>query len=119
MVTGVNVIAVYVTDMDKALEFYCGLLELKDTGELGPGRMLKAGDMSIYVEATRESAKEDALNRADVTLCLAVDSVKKACTDLKASGVDICMDYIEYSPEFSMFMVKDPDGNVVEFAGRP
>ncbi len=119
MVTGVNVIGIYVTNFKRSMDFYTKILGLKDLGENGPGHMLDAGNMSIYLEESRKSTKIDAMSRADITVCFAADSVKSAYEKLLKKDVIITMEYEEYSPEFAMFIISDPDGNILEFAGNP
>jgi len=119
MVTGVNIIAIYVTDLECSLDFYRDKLGLIDSGEMGPGYMLKAGEISVYLEASRKSSKVDAMTNADVTICFSTKSVKHAYEVLSSGNTNVTMNYVEYSDEFAMFMVADPDGNIVEFAGTP
>ena len=55
LVSGVNVVGIYVTDLDRALRFYLEQLGLVDEGEMGPGRMMRAGEAAIYLEPGRKA----------------------------------------------------------------
>ena len=53
LATGVNVVAIYVTDLKKAKDFYVNILGLKEKDSTPPGVMLMAGDFPIYLEGDR------------------------------------------------------------------
>ena len=82
--------------------------------------MLALGDSSFYLEAGRgknlTNAKMDA---ADIAVCFGVESVKRAYDAVQEKGVQIVMKYTEYGPEYAVFMIADPDGNIIEIAGSP
>ena len=54
-----------------------------------------------------------------MSFCLGVASVKGAAESLEAAGVTLVSAYQEFGPQFGMFRIADPDGNVIEFAGAP
>ena len=116
--TGIAVISIYVSDLQKALDFYVGVLGLEDKSEMRPGRILALGDSSFYLEPGREKTTPDT-KIANTQVCFKVESIKAAYEALVTMGVEMVVEYTEYSPDFAMFMAADPDGNVVEFAGRP
>ena len=62
LVTGINVISIYVSDLDRAREFYCDKLGLRFTGQNGPGIMLTCGECAFYVEPGRTEPLEPSLN---------------------------------------------------------
>jgi hypothetical protein len=45
--------------------------------------------------------------------------VKDAFEKLADAEVKIVSDYEEFSPDFAFFRIADPDGNKIEFAGKP
>jgi predicted enzyme related to lactoylglutathione lyase len=47
------------------------------------------------------------------------NSVKTAYERLKGQGVQIEQGYVSYGDEFAVFRISDPDGNVIEFTGKP
>lgn len=117
-VKGLNVIAIYVADLERAKSFYINELGFVPSQEMPPGILLTAGDLTIYIEGGRTS-KVDSYNAAELHPCFATDSVKASYLALKEKGVKIVTDYIEYAPTFALFRIADPDGNTIEFAGHP
>lgn len=118
-VTGVAVIAVYVTDLERAHAFYTNVLGLYEKAPMPPGVMLGAGDTTIYLEGGREGRAAAGLDAPTVSLCFDTPSVRATWEALQAEGVVVVDPYGELSPEFAMFRIEDPDGNVIEFVGKP
>lgn len=118
-VTGLQVIAVYCSDMERAKSFYIDKLGFSQGDEMSPGIMLNASDLTIYLEPGRESQKREMLKHPEISLCLSTESVKDAYEKLKDAGVAVVSDYVEFASTFAMFRVADPDGNTIEFAGAP
>lgn len=119
-VTGLNIVAVYVTDIDRAKSFYVDMLGFVEKDAMPPGVMLQAGDLPLYLEPGREGPAEKPMVRCSVAPCLAVNmGVKAAFECLKAAGVTIVEPFQEFAPTFGMFRIADPDGNVLEVAGQP
>jgi predicted enzyme related to lactoylglutathione lyase len=119
-VSNVAVISIYVSNLDRARSFYVDVLGLEDRGDMGPGCMLALSDTSFYLEPGRNpNPGNRALKAADVSICFDVDSVKAAFREAEKRELPIVMSYTEYSPEYAVFMLSDPDGNVTEFAGSP
>jgi len=119
IVTGIQVIGIYSTDLERARKFYVELLGLTVKQEMPPGLLLAAGDTTIYLEGGRRLAVDPGLFGASTSVCFAAASIKKAYARLKASGAHIVEPYTEMAPDFAMFQIADPDGLVVEFAGKP
>jgi catechol 2,3-dioxygenase-like lactoylglutathione lyase family enzyme len=117
--TGIQVIGIYVTDLARAKAFYCDHLGLTESREMPQGVLLSAGDARIYLEGGRAAKSAEPLVEAEVSACLGTDSIRGAHEALKAAGVRVVEPYQEFSPEFGMFRIADPDGNVIEFAGAP
>ncbi len=120
-VNNLNTLAVYVSDLARAKAFYAEQLGFGPCDEMPPGVLLKAGEVTIYLEGGRKPKSSAPLSECEVSFCLgtAADSVKDACEKLKAAGVNIIEDYQELAPTFAAFRIADPDGNVIEFAGKP
>jgi catechol 2,3-dioxygenase-like lactoylglutathione lyase family enzyme len=119
LVSGVNVIGIYVTDLKRALHFYQEQLGLSDEGEQGPGRMMRAGKMLIYIEPGRKNARTAGDSSGEITVCFSSESIKSAFDELQQQQLRFTMDYTEFTEDFAMFIVQDPDGNNIEFAGKP
>jgi len=118
-VTGVQVVAIYVTDLERAKQFYMQQLGMTGGDEMPPGVLLKAGEDTIYLEGGRAPRDAEPLKQVEVSVCLGVPSVKAAADALEAAGVSVVSAYHEFGPEFAMLRITDPDGNVIEFAGAP
>ena len=113
-------IGIYVSNMEEAKDFYITILGLKDKGEMGPGYILELGGMSFYLEPGRKrNLVNQPLENANIIVCFSVESVKEAYEELQKQQIQITMKYTEYSSDYAMFMISDPDGNIIEFAGKP
>jgi predicted enzyme related to lactoylglutathione lyase len=111
-VNGIAVIGIYVSDLQEAKRFYVNDLGLEDQGEMGPGCMLALGDTTFYLEPGRnKNLKNQKLQDADVTICFSVESVKGAYEEIEKKDVQV-IDYTEYSPEYAVLIISDPDGNI-------
>ena len=120
LVNDIAVIGIYVSDLQVAKDFYVNDLGLVEVGEMGPGWMLKLGEIPFYLEDGREKNLDNIyLQNADITICFSAKSVKAAYEEIGKKNIAVVMEYIEYSPEYSVFMISDPDGNIIEIAGNP
>jgi catechol 2,3-dioxygenase-like lactoylglutathione lyase family enzyme len=118
-VTGLNVLAIYVSDLEKAKEFYRDILGFEESGAMDPGFCMVSGDLTIYLEPGREECNKPPDKYAEVCPCFATEGLNEAYDKLCDAGVKIVAEYQEFSPEFAMFRIADPDGNKIEFAGAP
>lgn len=115
-----NIIAIYVSDLERAIRFYTEILGFKKDYDNGPGVCLKVENvLSIYLEGGY-SKKNDDHRQACVAMCLnPKGGLRGAWEKLKNSDVQTVGEYEEFGDQFSMFRIQDPDGNVIEFAGKP
>lgn len=121
-ISGLNVVSIYVSDLERAKAFYEQHLGFEDTGEeMPPGILMRAGDVMIYLEGGRQPRKVSDQSEAEVAVCFSTvrNSVHKVCDLLSAAGVKIAYPYREFTSHFAMFRITDPDGNLIEFAGHP
>lgn len=118
-VNDINVLAVYVTDINKAKAFYIDHLGFEESEEISPGILLRSGDVTLYMEEGRSRQKPETRELSEFSPCFATDSVKQTYEVLKSSGVRIAEEYQEFAPTFALFKIVDPDGNLIEFAGKP
>jgi len=114
-----SVLALYVTDLDRAKAFYVGHLGFQEGERTPPGVLLRSGNVTLYLEGGRAKRKTGAREVSEFSPCFATDSIKQSYEALKSAGVDVVEKYKEYGPQFALFKVADPDGNLVEFAGEP
>jgi len=119
LVTGLQVIAIYVTDLERALEFYRGLLGFEEIGKMPPGLVLACGGVTIYVEPGHTRRPDDPAAGCGIAPAFAAESVLATHKLLAAAGVPILGEIQHPNEEFAMFQCLDPDGNIVEFAGAP
>jgi catechol 2,3-dioxygenase-like lactoylglutathione lyase family enzyme len=118
-VTGLNVIAVFVTDLAASEAFYRDRFGFEKTADMEPGILMRAGDVTLYMEPGRAPKASGSTRTAECAPCFAVESVRSAWEALVAADVEVVCAYQEFSPEFGFFQVADPDGNLIEFAGKP
>jgi len=118
-VTDINVIGIYVTDLQIAKDFYVSKLGFKESDQMDPGILLCSNNVSIYLEPGRSKKNDPPIKSCEVSPCFATKSIKESYEELKNNDITIVSDYVEYGPEFAMFKIVDPDGNVLEFAGQP
>jgi catechol 2,3-dioxygenase-like lactoylglutathione lyase family enzyme len=119
-VTQLHVLAIYVSDLAGARDFYKSHFGFEDAGEMPPGLLLQGGGATLYLEegrAPRAMAEEPL--PAEICPCFGLESIKAGWEALSAAGLHVLMPYTEFAPTFAMFAVADPDGNRLEFAGKP
>ena len=115
-----HVLAIYVSDLQGAREFYKTHFGFADAGEMSPGLLLSGGGATFYLEEGRVTrALDEEPPPAEICPCFGTDSIKESWEALSAAGLHVLMPYTEFTPTFAMFAVADPDGNRLEFAGHP
>jgi len=118
-VKDLNVLAIYVTDLARSEAFYRDHLGFEKCEDMEPGILMKAREVTLYLEAGREKERDEKATTAEFSPCFATDSVKGSYEALKAAGVAISGEYREFAPTYAFFRISDPDGNLIEFAGTP
>lgn len=118
-VRDMNVLAVYVNDFEKAKAFYIEQLGFEESEEVSPGILLQSGDVTLYMEGGRKKRESGLREYSEFSPCFSTDSVKETFEVLKASDVKIVEEYQEFAPTFALFKIADPDGNLIEIAGKP
>lgn len=117
-VTQLHVIAIYVSDLDGAVEWYGRHLGFRDAGAMPPGRLLEGGGAALYLEAGHLSRPMDE-PVAEIAPCFGLESVRAGWEAAQAAGLHVLAPYQDFAPTFAFFAIADPDGNRLEFAGRP
>jgi predicted enzyme related to lactoylglutathione lyase len=100
-----------VTDVPRARQFYEGLLGLK-VGlqiEFAPGQWWIEYDIAGQALALSNAMPD---GKPSASLTLEVASLDAALAAVKAAGVPLAFDVMEFPP-CRMFAIKDPDGNQV------
>ena len=119
-------IGVIVSDIDKSLAFYRDLLGLEKTQELptpvGTIHRLAYGqtDLKLVVPGQVPPAGRFGLDQqlGFRYITFRVQNIAEVCDRLEREGVEFTIRNTELLPGVHVAMVKDPDGNIVEFVQR-
>ena len=138
-------VAVTVSDMERSLQFYCGLLGLEVEGKhLLEGAEISqmAGKPNVRMDVVRlvcpetpgiqidlqqypePPGKQSDSNLGDVAnshICVEVENVEKTVRELRSKGVEFVSDPVEFDLEdaglLRVVFFKDPDNYVLELVG--
>jgi catechol 2,3-dioxygenase-like lactoylglutathione lyase family enzyme len=119
-------IGILCADIKRSLDFYEGLLGLKKIGEMpipfGHMHRLAFGDSFVKLVDPKKipPAGELGLTRAlgFRYLTFQITNIDEVCAACEAAGVTFDIPRQELMPGVTIAMVRDPDGNVVEFVQR-
>jgi catechol 2,3-dioxygenase-like lactoylglutathione lyase family enzyme len=119
-------IGVIVSDIKASLHFYQNLLGLEFVGTMplwfGTMHRLRFGESDFKLIEPKEvppvgaSGLEKQLGFRYVTFV--IENLSQLCDDLKKNGLEFTVPEREIRPGVRIAMVKDPDGNIVEFVER-
>ncbi len=109
-ITGVDFVIVPNQDIDRAVEFYGGVLGLPELKRYGshPGVEFQAGNLTLACMTMEAFGQE--FRRSGSAIALQVDDVPKARAELEAKGVEFHSDLID-SGSCHQIYFSDPDGN--------
>src|SRR5829696_3338002 len=113
VITGVDFVCVPVQDIDRAIEFYGGVLGLPERKRWGsmPGVEFQAGELTLALmepEAFGQTFSPNAL-----PVAFQVDDVDAARAELQAKGVEFRDEILDSGVCHQAFF-KDPDGNPLD-----
>jgi catechol 2,3-dioxygenase-like lactoylglutathione lyase family enzyme len=119
-------IGMIVRDIKASLAFYEGLLGLKKIQELplwfGTMHRLAFGDSFVKLVDPKEVPPPGPLGLTSALgfryLTFPVGNIDEICADCERAGVPFDVEKNEFMPGVTIAMVRDPDGNVVEFVQR-
>lgn len=119
-------IGIYVKDIQKSLDFYQGILGLEKTEELkvpnGTIHRLHFGmsDIKLIDPAEMPPAGPIGINKqlGFRYITFLIKNLSNLCAALKEKGVEFERPETEIRPGTKIAMIKDPDGNIVEFVER-
>lgn len=116
-----NLCTLYVDHFDENLKFYTEILGMKKIRDMEPGVLLSANDqLTIYLEGGREPGPTAGMEGPCTSICFSTEEgIKTSYEKLKDAGVRMVGKYFDFGPEFHMFRIADPSGNIIEFAGKP
>jgi len=119
-------IGLVVGDIKKSLAFYEGVLGLQKVQEMplwfGTMHRMAFGDSFVklvdpkVVPAAGTLGLEHALGFRYLTF--PVKNIDEVCADCERAGIVFDVPKKEFMPGVTIAMVRDPDGNVVEFVQR-
>jgi catechol 2,3-dioxygenase-like lactoylglutathione lyase family enzyme len=119
-------LGILVSDIKASLNFYQKILGLKFVDErpvwFGTMYRLRFGssDFKLIDPQTRAPkgpiGLEGQLGFRYVTFV--IKNLSKLCTELQGKGIEFVVTEREFRPGVRIAMVKDPDGNIVEFVER-
>jgi len=119
-------VLIFVRDIRKSIEFYQGALGLVKEGEVltpfGTSHRFRYGTSLIKLMEPNQlpPASPFGLEQQLGLRCLslAVRNISELCTALEAQGIEFTVPVTQVLPDTRIAMVKDPDGNIVEFVDR-
>jgi len=119
-------LGIVVSDIKASLNFYRDILGLEFVGEMplwfGTMYRLRFGtsDFKLILPKTATPkgpvGLENQLGFRYVTFV--IKNLSKLCKELQSKGIEFALTEREMRPGVRIAMVKDPDGNVVEFVER-
>lgn len=114
-----NYITIMVRDIEKSLDFYCGLLSLKIVSELNPpqGRIAFVADQKG--DTMLEFIQFEQVHKVTASGLVISFLANKPLTELKEQAQamgHLTSDIVSQSPKPAHFTITDPDGLIVEIS---
>lgn len=120
IVESIRAVGVYVTDLDRAVEFYKTILGFDLITKIPPTiAMMKSGIVNLYLESGYDPNHDQKdKTRVSVVFEIAIPS-QNAYDMLKNNGVTILQDKPEQlDNDVWWFQFCDPDGNIIELTSK-
>jgi catechol 2,3-dioxygenase-like lactoylglutathione lyase family enzyme len=119
-------LGIFVSDIKKSLAFYQGLLGLEKTEELQTGfgtlHRLKFGTSDIKLMDPKKVPPAGVIGLEKQLgfryITFVIKGLTELCAALKDKGVEFTIPETQIRPGTRIAMVKDPDGNIIEFVER-
>ena len=119
-------LGVLVSDIKKSLNFYRDLLGLEFVGEtpldIGTMHRLRFGSSDFKLIEPKKVPPRGPIGLTAQLgfryVTFVVKNLSKVCSDLNSKEIEFVMPEREIRPGVRIAMVKDPDGNIVEFVQR-
>ena len=117
---------IFVSDIRKSLDFYQGALSLENTQSLetpyGTVHRLRYGTSIVKLMDPKQvpAAGPIGLEMQLGFRCLSfvIHDLSRVCRALEERGVEFTVAETQVLPGMRIAMVKDPDGNIIEFVER-
>lgn len=119
-------VGIFVSDIKKSLDFYQGILGLEKTEELptafGTLHRLRYGTSDIKLMDPKAAPPAGPIGLDKQLgiryLTFVIRNLSGLCATLREKGVEFTIPETQIRPGTRIAMVKDPDGNIVEFVER-
>ena len=124
-ITGIDHVAIVVSDMDRSIEFYNGVLGLtilkdgrNDGGEKKSFLGTKDHTLIALTEDKKLNRDKSQVVESVAHVAFKVDDVEKASKALKSKGVTFIEEKIEKDGQIKAYHFLDPDGLELEIYGE-
>ncbi len=120
---GLHHVAIKTNDLDKTLDFYCGILGLEveerfyDAGEQSDIVFLSLGNTQLEVIAPHRPEEKELNFSTYFHLALATSNVEETCEKLKEKGINFTLPLTE-SGGFKYAYFSGPMGETLEIVER-
>ncbi|MCX5873674.1 MAG: VOC family protein [Deltaproteobacteria bacterium] len=119
-------LGVIVSDIKASLNFYQNILGLEFIGRVplwfGTMHRLRFGTSDFKLIEPKAVPPQGAIGLENQLgfryVTFVIENLSQLCSDLKDIGVEFALPETEIRPGVRIAMVKDPDGNIVEFVER-
>lgn len=119
-------IGIFVSNIKKSVDFYHGLLGLEKIEELPTGfgtlHRLRFGTTDVKLMDPKKVPPAGAIGLEKQIgfryITFVIHDLSGLCTALKEKGIEFTIPETQIRPGTRIAMVKDPDGNIVEFVER-
>jgi catechol 2,3-dioxygenase-like lactoylglutathione lyase family enzyme len=119
-------LGVVVSDIKASLNFYQNILGLEFVGKMpvwfGTMHRLRFGSSDVKLIEPNTVPPKGAIGLENQLgfryMTFVVKNLSEICAALKGKGVEFAIPEKEMRPGLRIAMVKDPDGNIVEFVER-
>ena len=119
-------VGIFVSDIKKSLDFYQGILGLEKTEEVQTGfgtlHRLRYGTSDVKLMNPKKVPPAGLIGLEKQLgiryLTFVIRDLSDLCAVLKQKGVEFTIPETQIRPGTRIAMVKDPDGNIIEFVER-
>ena len=120
MISDVRTVGIPVSDQDRALEFYVGVLGLEKRVDapFGPGRWVEVVPTGAVTSVALVAAPEAPRIGVDLAVRFTTTDAEADRAALAAAGVDVDDAVFRVPGVPAMFTLRDPDGNTLVLVER-
>jgi len=119
-------VGIFVSDIKKSLDFYQGILGLEKTEEVQTGfgtlHRLRYGTSDVKLMDPKKVPPAGLIGLEKQLgiryLTFVIRDLSGLCAVLQQKGVEFTIPETQIRPGTRIAMVKDPDGNIIEFVER-